>query len=93
MIPVSYQERPLDSWSAHELGRQMLEGDDVLAALYEGLLHGVPFDRLRSQIPHLVLGRDMRLEKSATLLLRATLILRQVAPPNVTHPALDSHTH
>jgi len=31
----------LDSWSTHEVWRQMIEGDDVLAAKYEGMLHGV----------------------------------------------------
>jgi hypothetical protein len=31
----------LDSGSAHEVRRQMIEGDDVLAAQDEGMLHGV----------------------------------------------------
>ena len=30
-----------DSCSTHEVRRQMIEGDDVLAAKHEGMLHGV----------------------------------------------------
>ena len=37
----------LDSLSAHELGRQMIEGDDVLAAKDEGMFHGV------LELPHI----------------------------------------
>jgi hypothetical protein len=55
-IPYLIERAELDSWSTHEVRRQMIEGDDVLAAKDEGMLHGV------FELPH-VAGPGI-LEKS-----------------------------